>query len=349
MAKLYFRYGNGKSAHLCQVAYNYSDLRKMNVAIINAFSNETIESKIVIDGRKVLKREPNLEISDSSLYKDIYRMYIEDDIRCVLVDNAEYLTYGQSEDLFYISKLLDIPVIAYGNRMILNKDTSVGVSRLMSLADDIEKIDMFPASKEASLDYIYGAMSCSKTAQLLTNNQALMDKGFNTCIIKPKLDREELYVASRIGLKAKADIVLDTEDTLNKKIDFLLNQHINYILVDEVQFLTVNQIEELRRVVDKLKITIACYGLKNDFLSNLFPASQRLLKISDNIYKMNTVCSCGHGANFNVRKDKFGNYITSGNQVCIDKGDNYDSECALCFMEHVMGINIKSKDKVRKK
>jgi len=29
MAKLYFRYGNGKSAQLCQVAYNYMNERDM--------------------------------------------------------------------------------------------------------------------------------------------------------------------------------------------------------------------------------------------------------------------------------------------------------------------------------
>ena len=62
---------------------------------------------------------------------------------------------------------------------------------------------------------------------------------------------------------------------------------------------------------------------------------------------MSTVCKCGNGANFNVRKDKDGNYVTEGSQVCIDNGDNYDSECALCFMEHVMEIDTKNKEKVR--
>ena len=41
MAKLYFRYGLGKSAQLCQVAYNYSNERNMPIAIINAKDNET--------------------------------------------------------------------------------------------------------------------------------------------------------------------------------------------------------------------------------------------------------------------------------------------------------------------
>jgi thymidine kinase len=270
-------------------------------------------------------------------------------LHCVLVDNAEYLTVSQAEDLFYFSKLMDIPVIVYGNRLIDDKTTSLGVCRLMALADDIEKIDMSISSKRATLDFNYGAMNCSKTASLLTKNQSLLDEGYKTCIVKPKLDREELYVSSRIGLKKKADIILDSEDSIYGQGEYLYQDRVNQILVDEAQFLTPRQIDQLRRIVNDYNIPIACYGLKSDFLSDLFPGSQRLLEISDNIYKMNTVCSCGRGADFNVRIDKFGNYVTEGEQVCIDQGDNYDSECALCFMDHVMKIDLKSKIKVRKK
>jgi len=349
MAKLYFRYGNGKSAQLCQVAYNYSNEREMNVVIINAKNNELIESNIIVDNKKVLIREPNLIIDSGSIYEKIYDMYINNDIRCVLIDNAEYLTLEQAEDLFYVSKLMNVPVIAYGNRLINNSITSVGVCRLMALADKIEKINHGISSKMAKLNYNYGAMNCSKTAQLLTMNQFLLDDGLNTCIIKPKLDRDELYIASRIGLKKRADIVLDKDDAIYGQAEYLYQDRINHILVDEAQFLTVGQINQLKRIVNDYNIPVSCYGLKSDFLSNLFPGSQRLLEISDNIYKMKTVCNCGRGADFNVRKDRFGNYVTQGEQVVIDDGGNYDSECALCFMEHVLGIDTKVKNRVRKK
>ena len=76
----------------------------------------------------------------------------------------------QAEDLFYVSKLLDIPVIAYGNRLVNGVETSLGACRLMALADNIEKIDMSISSKRAKLDFTYGAMNCSKTGYLLTKN-----------------------------------------------------------------------------------------------------------------------------------------------------------------------------------
>lgn len=354
MAKLYFRYGLGKSAQLCQVAYNYINERNMNIAIINAKDNGLIQSRVVVDGKSLLQKTPNVSISgETSLYDKLYYEYISSygNMSCVLVDNAEYLSVGQAEDLFYFSKLLDIPVIAYGNRVMPDNSTSFGGCRLMALADNIEKIDNGLATKMATLDYIYGAMNCSKTAQMLTKNQALLDAGYNTCLVKPVIDRDAVYITSRIGLKKKADIILGSDDSIYGQAEYLYRDRVNQILVDEAQFLSINQINQLRKIVNDYNIPVVCYGLRSDFLSNLFPGSQRLLELSDNIYKMKTVCSCGHGAEFNVRIDSNGNYVTQGEQVCVDNGGNYDSECPYCFMEHVMGIDIhdENKEKVRKK
>lgn len=349
MAKLYFRYGLGKSAQLCQVAYNYMDERQMQVAIINAKDNEIIKSRIVVDEHEVLVREPNVEIGCESIYELLYFKYVTDNIRCVLVDNAEYLTIEQANDLFYFSKLVDVPVIVYANRLINGHDISLGACRLMTLADMIEKIDNSISNKKATMDFNYGAMNCSKTSQLLAKNQSLLDLGYRTCLVKPIVDRDATYITSRIGLKKKADIVLGPDDSIYGQAEYLYRDRINEILVDEAQFLTVSQIDQLRRIVDDYGIPVVCYGLKSDFLSNLFPGSKRLLEISDNLYKMKTVCSCGRGANFNVRKDKNGNYVTQGEQVVIDDGGNYDSECALCFMEHVMEIDTKVKSRVKRK
>lgn len=349
MAKLYFRYGDGKSAQLCQVAYNYQNERNMNVLVINAKDNEKIVSKVIVDGKTVLTREPNFYVFDDLFYEQIYSRCISEDIKCVLVDNSEYLTKGQAEDLFYVSKLLNVPVIAYGNRMINNCIVSPGACRLMALADDIEKLDMGISTKRATLDFNSGAMNSSKTAELLTKDESLRRYGFKTFIIKPTLDRDALYVSSRIGLSKKADLVIDSDDVIYGHAEYMYKDRVNYILVDEAQFLSIEQINQLRRIVNDYDIPVLCYGLKSDFLSNLFPGSQRLLEVSDNIRKLRTVCGCGQGANFNVRKDRFGNYVTQGEQVCIDDGGNYDSECALCFMENVMGIDTSIKTRVRKK
>ena len=71
---------------------------------------------------------------------------------------------------------MDIPVIAYANRLMPDNTTSLGACRLMALADNIDKIDSGLVSMMATLDFIYGAMNCSKTAQMLTKNQEHMPK-----------------------------------------------------------------------------------------------------------------------------------------------------------------------------
>ena len=353
MAKLYFRYGNGKSAQLCQVAYNYMNERDMPVAILNAKENSMIRSSVIVDGKNVLERMLTVGMSkETNLFDKIWEeneSFVNSRLYCVLVDNGEYLTEEQTLDLFYVSKLMDIPVIVYGNRLINDRDTSLGICKVMAMCDEIERIGYGISSKRAMLDFTYGAMNCSKTAELLIRNEGLNREGLKTCLIKPKLDRDEYYITSRIGLKKKADIVLDRDDSIYGIGEYMYQDRVNHILVDEVQFLTVSQINQLRKIVNDYNIPVSCYGLRTDFLGNLFFGSQRLLEIADNIYKMRTVCSCGKGADFNVRKDKYGNYVTEGEQVVIDDGGNYDSECSLCFMEHVMGIDVRVKNRVLKK
>lgn len=335
MAKLYFRFGLGKTSNLCQVAYNYKDERDMNVIVINAFNNEDLYSKLVVNNHALLMRSVNFYRDGRSFYDRLSKSIHDNDVKVVLVDNAEYLSEEEAYDLFLISKLENVPVICYGNRFI-NNMRSNGVLRLMSLADNIEKIDDALLIKRGTLDFNYGAMNCSKTASLLTRNQALKNYGCNTFLVKPKLDRTEEFITSRIGLKEKADLILGSNDIIYGHAEYLARDHVNYILVDEAQFLTEKQIDEFRSIVNDYNIPIICYGLKNDFLGNLFSGSRRLLELADNIYKMKTVCSCGAGANFNVRRDRNGNYLNSGEQILIDDGGNYDSECGVCFIKHVL-------------
>ena len=51
--KLYFKYGKGKTADLCQTAYNYRE-GGAKVVVMNAFYDEEIESHITINGKKIL-------------------------------------------------------------------------------------------------------------------------------------------------------------------------------------------------------------------------------------------------------------------------------------------------------
>jgi len=50
-------------------------------------------------------------------------------------------------------------------------------------------------------------------------------------------------------------------------------------------------------VVDILNIPVLCYGIKTDFLGELFSGSHYLLAWADKLIELKTICHCGRKAN----------------------------------------------------
>lgn len=84
------------------------------------------------------------------------------------------------------------------------------------------------------------------------------------------------------------------------------------------------------------------YGLRNDFTTNGFPGSNRLLEIAHVIKEIRTVCNCGKAAVLNARK-KDGQFVSTGTQVSIDNEDGvtYEAVCGTCYLEKVGSITSK--------
>ena len=98
-----------------------------------------------------------------------------------------------------------------------------------------------------------------------------------------------------------------------------------------------------------------CYGLRADFMDNLFPGSAALFAYADVIEEMKTICECMDGATRNVR---FENGVLAvegeqfhGDQVAIDGKDQvtYVSMCRKCRKKLVKDYNKKYKVEVSKK
>ena len=328
MAKLYFRYGDGKSSNLCQAAYNYNEMG-MNVLVMSA-TNEKITSKVQVDGKPLFERKIDYVISNNSIFDDVAKL---NNINCILVDNAHLLSTNHAFELYLISAVLNITVITYGNRIDHDKSTD-GSMRLMELANIIEPVEDEYIIRP-KLEFYYGAMNASKTAKLLYKYYALKKDGIKATIVKPCLDREALYVMTRVGLRAKADLVID------KKDDIIVPDS-DFILVDEAQFLTSKQIDKLKNINVNNNIPVRCYGLKTDFTSHHFEGSGRLLEIADSLTKLKTICTCGDGADFNARMDSDGNYLSEGDSIAIDDGSvKYTSLCSKCYAEKVLKIKYK--------
>ncbi len=139
MSKLYFRYGamnSGKTTLLLQVAHNYEE-RGMKVLVLKPQIDTKGDDTVVT--RIGLTRKVDHLISKDEKLSD-YLKSIDEDVSCILVDEAQFLNRDQVDELFMFSKLKDTPVICYGLRNDFKTIAFPGSLRLFELADDMEEL-----------------------------------------------------------------------------------------------------------------------------------------------------------------------------------------------------------------
>ena len=141
MAKLYFRYGAmgcGKTMQLLQVAFNYEE-RGHKVCVIKPATDTKNGTKLLT--RIGPERETDFCFDrNTDLFKEISQNYA--DVHCVLVDESQFLTPAQVNQLMKVVTRLNIPVMAYGLRLNFRLEDGgfEGATRLLQIAHDIEEI-----------------------------------------------------------------------------------------------------------------------------------------------------------------------------------------------------------------
>lgn len=142
MAKLYFRYAamnSGKSLDLLKVAFNYKERHK-NVLILSSSLDNRFGEGFVVS--RIGIKEPAI------MFKEIDNLFViteeynkkNNKIDCLLVDECQFLTKKQVNELVQIVDNLNIPVICYGLRTDYKGEPFEGSCNLMALADTIEEI-----------------------------------------------------------------------------------------------------------------------------------------------------------------------------------------------------------------
>lgn len=142
MAKLYFRYGamnSGKTTSLIQVAHNYSE-RGMKTLIVKPVIDS--KGKNTIISRLNVSRKVDILASDNeNLLARIQELEEKKGpFRCVLVDEAQFLTKDQVVQLFKTAVIKDIPVVCYGLRTDFSLSGFKGSTALLLLAHSIEEL-----------------------------------------------------------------------------------------------------------------------------------------------------------------------------------------------------------------
>ena len=199
----------------------------------------------------------------------------------------------------------------------------------------------------AKLRFKYGCMNSSKTLNLLTTAYNFEEKNIPFLVLKPSIDTRdgENTVKSRAGIERECVSVtpeMDIYDAINKYNVILETafSKLEWVLIDEAQFLTNEQINQLSDVVDFLNIEVMCYGLRTDFKSEMFPASQRLFELADEIEEIKSRCSCGKKTIINARINEDGDVITNGEQVMIGGEEKYIALCRKCWKKLTKNTNF---------
>ena len=147
MAKLYFRYGamnSGKSTALLQAAYNYEE-RGQRVLLAKPVIDTKGDRMIV--SRLGVSREVDLVISpttDVVNLVDVESQRIKREegatISCLLVDESQFLSPRQVDDLLILALRRGIPVLAYGIRTDFQTVAFPGSRRLLEVAHSLEEL-----------------------------------------------------------------------------------------------------------------------------------------------------------------------------------------------------------------
>lgn len=126
---------SGKTTALMQVAYNYEE-RGMKVLLVKPSTDTKGNDKVV--SRLGIERSVDILIGPD----DAVAQKIGDitDIACVLIDEAQFLTPQQVDELFWLAVETDTPCMAYGLRTDFQTIGFPGASRLLELAHDLQEI-----------------------------------------------------------------------------------------------------------------------------------------------------------------------------------------------------------------
>jgi thymidine kinase len=135
---------SGKSTALLQAAFNYEE-RNQQVLLAKPEVDTKGESLIV--SRLGVSRSVDFTVAPTDQLRSLFaqeRARVQRatglDVSCLLVDEAQFLTSVQIDDLLRIAILDGVPVLAYGIRTDFRTVAFPGSRRLLEVAHSLEEL-----------------------------------------------------------------------------------------------------------------------------------------------------------------------------------------------------------------
>lgn len=141
MAKLYFKFGAmkcGKTRDLIKTWYNYNE-KGMSVIIIKPGDDKKAGENIQSRANEEL-RANYVVPTNVNIYDLISFHLVDNNLDCILVDEAQFLTAKQVDELSDIVDNFNIPVLCYGLRADAFSHLFTGSQRLFEIADVLEEL-----------------------------------------------------------------------------------------------------------------------------------------------------------------------------------------------------------------
>lgn len=139
MAKLHFKYAtmnSGKSIDLMRTIYNYEEKGFKALLLkpeVDTKAGEFIESRIG------LRRKVDILIGPNDSIFDKLKGNLSG-VKTIFIDEAQFLTANQIDQLYIVCKSMDLPAICYGLRTDFTLHAFEGSHRLLELSDVLEEL-----------------------------------------------------------------------------------------------------------------------------------------------------------------------------------------------------------------
>jgi thymidine kinase len=178
-------------------------------------------------------------------------------------------------------------------------------------AADLAGPSVVPASGDrrrhpapAHLVFFHGPMDCGKSTLALQVDHNHTRQGRHGLLLTQGDRSGNPQISSRVGLRREAvELDGDTDLRLLVRDRWAAGHRVDYLIVDEAQFLTGAQVEQLAELVDTSHVDVYAFGLTTDFRTRLFPGTQRLFELADDVQRVQVevLCWCGLPGLLNAR------------------------------------------------
>jgi thymidine kinase len=135
---------SGKSTNMLQAAYNYEE-RGQQVLLakpqVDTKGDAAIVSRLGVSREVDFVLEPAADVQlEFARQRARVRRETGLDVSCLLIDEAQFLSETQVDDLLRIAIQEDVPVLAYGIRTDFQTVAFPGSRRLLEIAHSIEEL-----------------------------------------------------------------------------------------------------------------------------------------------------------------------------------------------------------------